>query len=80
MKVNKNHRKSMKIPRSEAADKSLGVFFMLNSILMVLGPPERLNKLNNRFFEKSENFKKITKNPDRTGPGRTRPDQAGPDR
>ena len=34
---------------------------MLNSILMVPGPPERLNKLKNRFFEKSENFQKITK-------------------
>ena len=34
---------------------------MLNSILMVPGPPERLNKLKNRFFEKSENFKKLQK-------------------
>ena len=28
---------------------------------MVPGPPERLNKLKNRFFEKSENFKKLQK-------------------
>ena len=27
MKINKNQRKSMKIPRSEAVDKSPGVFF-----------------------------------------------------
>ena len=32
---------------------------MLNSILMVPGPPERLNKLKNRFYEKSENFEKL---------------------
>ena len=50
---------------------------------MVPGPPERLNKLKNRFFETSENFKKlqkIIKNPDRAGPGRTEPDRAGPSR
>ena len=29
---------------------------MLNSILMVPGPPERLNKLKNRFFEKSDDY------------------------
>ena len=27
MKINKNQRKSMKIPRSEAVDKSPGVFY-----------------------------------------------------
>ena len=27
MKINKNQQKSMKIPRPEAVDKSLGVFF-----------------------------------------------------
>ena len=59
---------------------------MLNSILMVPGPLERLNKLKNRFFENSENFKKLQKiisdraGPDQAGPDRAGPDQAGPDR
>ena len=78
----------MKILRSEAVDKSPGVFFdflMLNTILKAPGPPGRLNKLKNRFFEKSQNFQKIAKNcgrtePDRAGPSRTGPDRAGPSR
>ena len=61
MKINKNQRKSMKIPRSEAVDKSLGVFFDAEFDFNCAGTPERLNKLKNRFFEKNENFKKMQK-------------------
>ena len=57
----KNPRKSMKIPRSEAVDKSPGVFFDAEFDFNGPRTPERLNKLKNRFFEKSENFKKLQK-------------------
>ena len=63
----------MKILRSEAVDKSWGYFLMLNSILMVLGPPERLHKLKNRFFEKSEKYE----NDDDDDDGQNRPIATG---
>ena len=43
----------MNISRSEALDKSPGVFLILNTILKAPGPPDRLNKPKNRFFKKS---------------------------
>ena len=41
---------------------------MLNSILMVQGPPERLNKPKNLFFEKSEKLWKNDDDDDDDGP------------
>ena len=35
---------------------------MLNTILKAPGPPDRLNKLKNWFFKKSQNFQKFAKN------------------
>ena len=53
----------MKISRSEAVDKSPGIFFDAEFDLMVPGPPGRLNKLKNRFFEKKiSNFLKKVRN------------------
>ena len=58
MKIHKNQRKSMKFSRSEAVDKSPGVFFDAEFDFNGPGTPERSNKLKNRFFEKSKNYKK----------------------
>ena len=48
----------MKIPRSEAVDKSPGVFFDAEFDFNGPGNPERLNKLKNRYFEKSKKLEK----------------------
>ena len=62
----------MKIPRSEAVDKSPGVFFDAEFDFNGPGTPGAIKQTKKPNFWKNP---KITKN---SGPGRTGPDQAGP--
>ena len=50
MKTNKNQRKSMKIPRSEAVDKSLGIFFDAEFDLNGPGTPGAIKQAKKPIF------------------------------
>ena len=59
MKINKNQRKSMKIPRSEAVDKSPGVFFDAEFNFNGPGTPGAIKQAKKSIFLKNPKISKI---------------------